>query len=360
MLVDYSIIGAPVGQGMYGTVYRAVCKRSERTVALKRVGVCGKENDQFPMTTIREIRNLRHLRHSNIVELLDICVGENGGRSDVYLVLEYCPHDLSGLMVFRGKRMKTEEIKCIMCQLLDGLDFCHYQRVIHRDLKPSNVLVDSDGTVKLCDFGLSRSLEGKPNYSTNVITLWYRPPELLLGAKMYDESVDVWSAGCILGELLFHSPLFPKSSEVDMLHCICQRQGLWSKERWPNSLQALSLWEKCIAPALRKRTAEENSQEGDLFPCIRKRYGLLCENLLTKMLAMDPEQRCKCSEAQKHNWFVAEPRPCPVEQLKLANVTSCHDLGVKRERNKKNADSQKRLAAPVGRESEASKRPRPL
>lgn len=370
-LQDYNIIGAPVGEGTYGTVYRAQCKTSGRTVALKHVSLMGKDKDEFPLTTVREIRNLRHLRHANIVELLDVCAGPNGSHVDVYLVFEYCPADLTGVMSFRGKRMKPEEIKCIIQQLLEALDYCHEQHIVHRDLKPSNVLLDSDGTLKLCDFGLSRSIDGKSNYSTRVITMWYRPPELLLGAKVYDESVDIWSVGCILGELLFHFALFPKDSEVAMLLHICMRYGFWSEQKWPEALRCQPLWQKSLGSTLQKKHNKAfRDDPGDLFPSINKQYGSYCEDLLRKMLALDPEKRCDCDGALTHRWFAAEPRACPKEHIKIAsgNVLSCHELGVRRMREKKRDQQQQQqpqpgqeaLKRPAPADGEASKRPRPL
>jgi serine/threonine protein kinase len=364
-LQDYNIIGAPVGEGTYGTVYRADCKRTGRTVALKHVTLGGKDKDEFPHTTIREIRNLRRLRHENIVELLDVCAGFSSSRAEVYLVFEYCPHDLTGLMHFRKNRMKPEEIKNIAVQLLQALDYCHIKQIAHRDLKPPNLLLDSDGTLKLCDFGLSRSIEGKSNYSTRVITLWYRPPELLLGTKLYDESVDIWSAGCIIGELLFNYPLFPESSEVLMLQRICKRMGLYLEEKWPESLRLLPLWEKSKGQLLRKRGSDEAHTDGDLLPSIKHQFGSLCEDLLRQMLALDPQQRCDCSRALSHRWFAADPRPCANECIKVASGRSLHELDVRRKKMREmemkqtGQEASKRPAAPMEGD-EPSKRPRGL
>jgi serine/threonine protein kinase len=378
-LQAYKIVGAPVGEGTYGTVYRGECNKTGRTVALKQVTMRSKEKekesfflkDGFPHTTIREIRNLRRLRHANIVELLDVCAGTNATNVDVYLIFEYCPHDLTGLMAYRRKVMKPEEIKCIILQLIEALDYCHDQQIIHRDLKPSNILLDSDGTVKLCDFGLSRSIEsGKANYSTRVITLWYRPPELLLGAKRYDESVDIWSAGCILGELLFHLAIFPEANEIRVLSQICKRLGLYSEEKWPQALRDLPNWEKSVGCNLRKKSDRE-AQTEELFLSLSKQYGPPCEDLLRKMLQLDPDKRCDCNEALRHPWFAADPRPCPRDHIKMSsNTLSCHELSVRRhhERKKKEQEQRGQDAAPKRAaphppaevEAEASKRPRAL
>merc|ERR550514_2385190 len=150
------------------------------------------ERDGFPVTAIREIRALKRLCHPNIVSLVDVCADPPVGSTGpgvVYLVFEYSPHDLTGLLAYRKQRLKLTEIKCLLQQLANALDFCHMNGIMHRDLKPSNILVTSKGELKLCDFGLSRSFQGVGNYSTRVITLWYRPPELLLNTKYYDQSV---------------------------------------------------------------------------------------------------------------------------------------------------------------------------
>lgn len=176
--------------------------------------------DGFPITALREIKILKSLKHPNIVELKEIATSkaENGIGDDVYLVFEYVDTDLSGLMDMAREGgipwFNETQIKCYMYQLLQALKFVHDHNIIHRDLKSSNILITEFNEVKLADFGLSRQMGLERDYTNNVITRWYRPPELLLGCTKYKNSIDMWSIGCILAELLIGRSPFIAESDV--------------------------------------------------------------------------------------------------------------------------------------------------
>ncbi|KAJ4462015.1 putative Cyclin-dependent kinase 10 [Paratrimastix pyriformis] len=166
-----------IGEGTYGIVYRAVDTQNGSIVALKKIRL-DREKDGVPVTSLREIKLLKSIRHPHIVQLKEVVVGHN--VDSVYLVYEYCEHDLAGLFEMRGAPFTEADIKCLMVQLLSAISYLHDNWIIHRDLKVSNLLYNNHGYLKLADFGLARFFDDpiKP-YSPKVVTLWYRAPELL-------------------------------------------------------------------------------------------------------------------------------------------------------------------------------------
>lgn len=206
-----------IGEGTYGFVYRAIDRTTKKVVALKRIIMHNEQQDGFPLTSIREIVCLKQCNHPNIVGLYGIAVGDS--RDAVFLVFEYCVHDLSSILHNVRNPFKESEIKNLMRQLLLALDYLHNRSIVHRDIKPSNILYSIDGVLKLADFGMARLLARpfQPNLTVNVVTLWYRSPELLLGSPKYSFSMDLWSAGCILGELVLTKPIFPGNDELDQI-----------------------------------------------------------------------------------------------------------------------------------------------
>lgn len=218
-----------VGEGTYGRVYKASYTHSDGTVeyvALKKVRM-ETEKEGFPITAIREIKILRELDHPNIVKLKEIVTGRSGDRSGsaIYMVFEFFEHDLAGLM--NSKFVFSEaQIKSYIKQLLAGLHYIHKRRILHRDIKASNLLINDAGVLKIADFGLARPVPPKgAALSNRVVTLWYRAPELLLGSTNYTSAIDMWSVGCILGEMLAHKPLFPGNTEAEQLELICKCCG---------------------------------------------------------------------------------------------------------------------------------------
>ncbi|XP_061360777.1 cyclin-dependent kinase G-2 isoform X2 [Gastrolobium bilobum] len=220
-----------IDEGTYGVVYRARDKKSGEIVALKKVKM-EKEKEGFPLTSLREINILLSFHHPSIVDVKEVVVGSS--LDSIFMVMEYMEHDLKGLMEAMKQPFSQSEVKCLMIQLLEGVKYLHDNWVLHRDLKTSNLLLNNRGELKICDFGLARQY-GSPlkPYTHLVVTLWYRAPELLLGAKQYSTAIDMWSLGCIMAELLSKEPLFNGKTEFDQLDKIFRILGTPNKTIWP-------------------------------------------------------------------------------------------------------------------------------
>lgn len=218
-----------LGEGTYGTVYKARVKGTSTFVALKKIKVEA-EDEGVPSTAIREISLLKELNHPNVVRLLEVIHSEN----TLYLVFEFLSQDLSKYQSSVQTSLDPMLIKSYMYQLLKGIAFCHSHRILHRDLKPQNLLIDRSGAIKLADFGLARAF-GIPvrAYTHEVVTLWYRAPEILLGGRQYACPVDVWSIGCIFAEMANKRALFPGDSEIDELYKIFFVLGTPNEVLWP-------------------------------------------------------------------------------------------------------------------------------
>jgi len=216
-----------VGEGTYGVVYKAKDKETSKTVAVKMIRL-ENEEEGIPSTALREISLLQELNHPYVVKLEDIvCEPEK-----LHLIFEYVPHDLKAYI---SKRMIADQMqtKQMMYQILVGLAHCHSQRVFHRDLKPNNILVTDEGRCKLADFGLARAFcVPIKTYTHEVVTLWYRAPEVLLGAKQYSLPVDLWSMGCIFYEMVHNKPFLIGDSEIDQIFKIFQHCGTPTEEEW--------------------------------------------------------------------------------------------------------------------------------
>ncbi|ETV78909.1 CMGC/CDK protein kinase, variant 2, partial [Aphanomyces astaci] len=222
-----------IGEGTYGTVYRARDKVSGEIVALKRVILHNEKQDGFPITAIREIKLLKRLHQENCVQLKDVVVGRK--RSGVFLVFEYCEHDLSALLSNVHRPFTESEVKRVLMELLRAVEYLHAINIIHRDLKLSNILYDGFGRIKLADFGLAREtgFPSPTSMTPKVVTLWYRAPELLLGAQSYSSSIDIWACGCIFGELILNRPLLNGSTDLEQLQLIYKTLGRPTERIWP-------------------------------------------------------------------------------------------------------------------------------
>lgn len=219
-----------IGEGTYGTVFKAKNKETQEIVALKRVRL-DDDDEGVPSSALREICLLKELKHKNIVRLHDVLHSDR----KLTLVFEHCDQDLKKYFDSLNGEIDPEVVKSFMFQLLRGLSYCHSRNILHRDLKPQNLLINKTGDLKLADFGLARAF-GIPVrcYSAEVVTLWYRPPDVLFGAKLYTTSIDMWSAGCIFAELANAGrPLFPGSDVDDQLKRIFKMLGTPNEETWP-------------------------------------------------------------------------------------------------------------------------------
>ncbi|KAI5136713.1 cyclin-dependent kinase 2 [Nematocida ausubeli] len=220
-----------IGEGTYGVVYKAKEKTTGRIIALKKVRLTD-DREGVPATTIREISLLKDIKHKNIIALHQVVYTEN----KLYLVFEYAETDLKKFLDtlrIEKRSLSPENVKAFAFQLTSALSYCHSIGILHRDLKPQNILITKDNQLKLADFGLGRSV-GIPLHTLTheVVTLWYRAPELLLGARNYSTAIDVWSLGCIIYELIELKPLFPGDSEIDQIYKIFQALGTPNETVW--------------------------------------------------------------------------------------------------------------------------------
>ncbi|CAK9162012.1 unnamed protein product [Ilex paraguariensis] len=292
-----------IDEGTYGVVYRARDKKTGEIVALKKVKM-EKEREGFPLTSLREINVLLSFHHFSVVDVKEVVVGSN--LDSIFMVMEYMEHDLKGLMETMKQPFSQSEVKCLMLQLLEGVKYLHDNWVLHRDLKTSNLLLNNRGELKICDFGLARQY-GSPlkPYTHLVVTLWYRAPELLLGAKQYSTAIDMWSLGCIMAELLSKEPLFNGKTEFDQLDKIFRTLGTPNETIWPGFSKLPGVKVKFVKQQynLLRRKFPATSFTGS--PVLSD-AGF---DLLNKLLTYDPEKRMTAEAALNHEWFKEVPLP---------------------------------------------------
>lgn len=321
-----------VGEGTYGSVYKAKDRLTNELVAMKKIRMTN-EKEGFPITAIREIKLLRDMDHENVVKLKEVVstkeTRENRGKGSVYIVFEFMEHDLMGLMDTANMEFSTEQIKCFSKQLLAGLHYCHKRGIMHRDIKGSNLLISNEGVLKLGDFGLSRTFNEKDQqyrYTNRVVTLWYRPPELLLGAVVYGPAIDMWGVGCIIAELLMRRPLFPGKNEKDQMEKVFELCGTPNENVWPGCSQlpyynAVQKSDKeCLPDRLKHKLEKCDMGQG-------KEKAV---DLLRKLLTMDPAKRMGAQAALDHDWFWTDPMPC--HPSKLPRYPSSHEFVTKKRR----------------------------
>ncbi|KAL3636882.1 hypothetical protein CASFOL_019181 [Castilleja foliolosa] len=291
-----------IGQGTYSNVYRARDLDEGKIVALKKVRFDNLEPESVRFMA-REIYILRKLNHPNVIKLQGLVTSRMS--CSLYLVFEYMEHDLAGLASHPAIKFTEPQVKCYMKQLLQGLDHCHSFGVLHRDIKGSNLLIDNNGVLKIADFGLASLYDPHQTQplTSRVVTLWYRPPELLLGATYYATAVDLWSTGCILAELYAGKPIMPGRTEVEQLHKIFKLCGSPSDEYWRKS-------------KLPHATIFKPQQP---YPCrVAETFKDLPEPalaLLEIMLSINPSDRGSAASALKSGFFTTRPHPCEPSSL---------------------------------------------
>jgi serine/threonine-protein kinase BUR1 len=211
-ITDYEILGK-LGEGTFGEVHRAKSKKTGAIVALKKI-LMHNEKDGFPITALREIKLLKLLSHPNVLKLEEMAVEHHSKpsakkRAIMYMVTPYMDHDLSGLLENPGITLTEPQIKCYMLQLLEGLRYLHDNHILHRDMKAANLLISNKGILQIADFGLARHYDepvpvagcgggqARRDYTSLVVTRWYRPPELLLHLRKYTTAIDMWGVGSV-------------------------------------------------------------------------------------------------------------------------------------------------------------------
>ncbi|KAJ3427344.1 cyclin-dependent kinase c-2 [Anaeramoeba flamelloides] len=310
-----------LGLGSYGEVFLSENIKTRERVALKRVRMTG-ESEGFPLTAIREIKLLQMLDHQNVVKLKEVVTNDSKkteGKGSVFMVFEYVEHDLAGLIDLPNVRKFTlPQIKCYIKQLLEGLHFCHSKNVLHRDIKGANLLVSKKGVLKIADFGLARIARDK-GLTDRVVTLWYRSPELLLGSSSYDSSVDMWSVGCVLAELLLRKPLLPGKKEYEQLELIWSLCGTPDQNNWDGA-KKLRYFQKFKPKKSYPRVVREKFQH----------FGKEVVDLLDNLLSLDPTKRMTAHQTLDHEFFWTDPMPaCPSS---LPNYPDTHELDSKKRR----------------------------
>ncbi|EPY21926.1 cell division control protein 2 like protein 2 [Strigomonas culicis] len=277
-----------IGQGSYGKVFQCRDRVTDRLVAIKEIS-WNCEDEGLPSSALREVALLKEVQHPNMVRLIDTIME---GKKFL-LVFEYLDKDLNHLLASRKTPLVGSKLKTIMFQLLTGLHACHSRRIVHRDIKPQNILSNREETVfKLADFGLGRAFAvPQQTYTNEVMTLYYRAPEVLLGERHYLPAVDMWSMGCVLAELARHRTMFAGEGAFTQLIAIFRELGTPDEVSWPGV--TLLPHYNTQFPKWRRKDLQQ------LLPTL-DRDGI---DLLDGMFRYKPEERISAYEALQHPWF---------------------------------------------------------
>lgn len=300
VLRKYEIV-SKLGRGAYGIVWKAIDKKTREVVALKKC-FDAFQNATDAQRTFREIMFLQELNgHENIIRLLNVLKADND--KDIYLICDYMESDLHA--VIRANILEEIHKQYIIYQLLKALKYMHSGQLLHRDIKPSNILLNSDCQVRVCDFGLARSVVQQPDTKANpvltdyVATRWYRPPEILLGSTSYQMGVDLWSVGCILGELLSGKPIFPGTSTMNQLDRIMQVTG------YPTPEDIDSMKSPFAATMLESLPKSRPKPLAEMFP----RASSEALDLLRLCFQFNPSRRISAKDALRHPYVVQFHNP---------------------------------------------------
>ncbi|XP_042036706.1 probable serine/threonine-protein kinase At1g54610 [Salvia splendens] len=300
-----------IGQGTYSTVYKARDLKSDTIVAMKKVKFHQMDPESVRFMA-REISILRRLDHPNVMRLKAIVISSISGS--LYLVFDYMKHDLAKLLESSKFKLTEPQIKFYMQQILRGLEHCHSRGILHRDIKGANILVDSNGALKIGDFGLATILNPrkKCQLTSCVVTLWYRAPELLLGTMNYGAAVDLWSVGCILAELFTGRPIMPGRTEVEQTHkifklCGSPTEAFWKKTELPlaSCFRSQRVYKRNISQTFKDLPSSALA-------------------LLEVLLSMDPQERGTASSALRSGFFTSMRLPC--EPSKMARYPSSKEV----------------------------------
>ncbi|KAK4874555.1 hypothetical protein RN001_013915 [Aquatica leii] len=275
-----------IGEGTYGVVYKGRNRTTGVLVAMKKIRL-EHEDEGVPSTAIREISLLKELSHKNVVSLEDVIMEE----SRIYLIFEYLSMDLKKYLD-NVKKVNPKLVQSYLHQINNAILYCHQRRVLHRDLKPQNLLINSEGVIKVADFGLGRAV-GIPvrAFTHEVVTLWYRAPEILLGSSRYACPIDIWALGCIFAEMVTRKPLFQGDSEIDQLFQIFRVLRTPTEEIWPGVTMLPDY--KSTFPCWTKSTLHTHVTNftDDAY------------NLLHQMLLYNPAKRISAKKIAEHSYF---------------------------------------------------------
>ncbi|GLB39077.1 putative pkinase-domain-containing protein [Lyophyllum shimeji] len=316
MQADYEVT-TKLGEGTFGEVHKAIHKETGQVVALKRI-LMHNEKEGMPVTALREIKILKALRHPCIVNILDMFVVRSTAKDplSVYMVFPYMDHDLAGLLENDRVKLQPSHIKLYMKQLLEGTEYMHRNHILHRDMKAANLLISNTGSLRIADFGLARAYDHnvtrttadgrvkERKYTNCVVTRWYRPPELLLGARQYGGEVDIWGIGCVLGEMFSRQPILPGNSDLDQLEKIWQLCGTPNQHTWPN-YDALPGCEGVKRFTTHSRRIRQTYESVGPETC----------DLLDKLLTCNPRDRITAAQALDHEYFWTDPLPADPKTL---------------------------------------------
>ncbi|KAH7710353.1 cyclin-dependent kinase 7 [Aphelenchoides avenae] len=295
-----------LGEGQFANVYKAKNLETGEIVAIKKIklGSRAEARDGINRTALREIKLLQEIHHDNIINLRDV----TGDKTNVSLVFDFMETDLENVIKDRSIILQLTHIKNISMQTLLGLEHLHRHWILHRDLKPNNLLMNSAGRIKIADFGLAR-FYGSPNryYTHQVVTRWYRAPELLYGARAYGVGVDIWAVGCIIGELLLRTPIFPGESDLDQLVKTYKILGIPTEEDWPGITSL---------PDYIQVTGNGEQMGYDLKMVFTAASDDLIE-LIWQCLRFDPLKRWTATQALQARYFQTEPYACDDSALPI-------------------------------------------
>ncbi|KAF9450218.1 Pkinase-domain-containing protein [Macrolepiota fuliginosa MF-IS2] len=333
--LDYDLT-TKLGEGTFGEVHKAIQKKTGAVVALKRI-LMHNEKEGMPVTALREIKILKALKHPCVVDILDMFVVRSTEKDplSVYMVFPYMDHDLAGLLENERVKLQPSHIKLYMKQLLEGTEYMHRNHILHRDMKAANLLISNTGALKIADLGLARSFDpnvtrggldprGRERKYTNcVVTRWYRPPELLLGARQYGGEVDIWGIGCVLGEMFSRRPILPGTSDLDQLEKIWQLCGTPNQHTWPN-FDALPGCDGVTPPRF------PNPYARRVKPAYES-VGPETADLLDKLLICNPRERITAAQALEHDYFWTDPLPADPKTMPVYEAS--HEFDKRAHRN---------------------------
>ncbi|KAI4150539.1 MAG: hypothetical protein LQ340_004015 [Diploschistes diacapsis] len=347
----YEVLGK-LGEGTFGLVHKARQIKTGQIVALKKI-LMHNEKDGFPITALREIKLLKLLSHPNILKLEEMAVetrkGEGKKKAFMYMVTPYMDHDLSGLLENPAVRMTEPQIKCYMLQLLEGVRYLHSQKILHRDMKAANLLINNKGILQIADFGLARPYDESPpqagkgggeasrDYTTLVVTRWYRPPELLLQLRKYTTAIDMWGVGCVFGEMFKKRPILAGKSDLHQIQLIFALVGSPTEENMPG-------WSEL--PGFKKDgITSYGLQKGTLDQQFRDQ-GAGVISLLAQLLVLDWRKRINAIDALEHPYF--KSAPFPARPADIPQFEESHELDRRKFRDQQAAPPPAPAGGSVG------------